>query len=149
MLSIKSNLQYIFYDINTAFVFFFLDGLFVMYLRFHDNSITFPERGRGQQFKRADCQNKRTGLYVVRFNSNNVHLIDRLSFRASIRQAKYLSIHLSMLVCWFSDRHELQGSGLGVEGDHLRWRERARQLANVGLHIQRYPLRHDTNELSK
>lgn len=120
-----------------------------MYLRFHDNSITFPERRRGQQLKRADCQDKRTGLYVIRSNRNNVHYGDRLPLRPSVRQAKYLGVYLPVLVCRLIDCDELQRLGLGVEGDHLRWRERACQLANLGLHIQRDPMHHDTDELSE
>lgn len=138
---------YVLCDINI--IIFFLDGLLAVYFRFHNNSITFPKRGRGQQFKRTDCQDKRTGLYVVRFNRNNINLVDHLSLRSGVRQAEYLGVHLSVLIRRLSDRHELQGPGLGVEGDHLRRRERARQLANVGLHIQRYPLHHDTDELSE
>lgn len=46
-INIENNLQCIFCDINVT-IYLFLDGLLVMYLRFHDNNITFPKRGRSQ-----------------------------------------------------------------------------------------------------
>lgn len=96
----------------------FLGRLFVMYLRFNCNSITFPQRRGGQQFERAGRQNKRTCLSAVRFNCDTVHTLDRISLRSGVRQAEHLGLHLSVLVRRFFDRHELQGSRFGAERDH-------------------------------
>lgn len=97
-----------------------LGRLFVMYLRFHCDSITFSQRRGGEQFERAGRQNKRTRLSAVRFNCDNVHALDRISLRSGVRQAEHSGLHLSVLVRRLFNRHELQGSRFGAERDHNR-----------------------------
>lgn len=75
--------------------------------------------------------------------------VDRISLRARVRQSKHTGLHLPVFVRRLSDRYELQGSGLGAEGDHRRQGERVLQLADVDLHIQRRALHHGADELSE